>query len=394
MAQSVITLVMQQFGPTVLGKLSGVLGESQGATEKAVSGGIPALLAGLASAASKPGGADRLAGAVQQQDPGILDNLSTMLGSGAQQVSENGRSAMTSLLGGSSFDGLTGAISSFSGINRGSATSLIGLIAPVVMGVLGSRQKAAGADAGGLARMLLGEKDTIAAAMPPGMGQLLGASGILDSVRDRLAPVAGAAAKPVGAAAGLADASASPSASPPPASETVQSYAAKPTSPREGPARWWLGIAAAVILAVLAYWLWGNQGPRQVAQRPADHGIAGSSVPPAASSTVVGNVDVGQQLSGVVDRTSQALKSVTDATSAKNALPQLQEQIAQLDQMNGLAAQVPSDGKHALNGIVASGMPPLQQLMEKVEAIPGVADVLKPTLETLKTKLNAIGSQA
>jgi sporulation protein YlmC with PRC-barrel domain len=49
----------------------------------------------------------------------------------------------------------------------------MGLLAPVVLGVLGREQRAAGLETGGLARMLMGQKDQISAAMPVGLADLL-----------------------------------------------------------------------------------------------------------------------------------------------------------------------------------------------------------------------------
>jgi sporulation protein YlmC with PRC-barrel domain len=49
----------------------------------------------------------------------------------------------------------------------------MGLLTPLIMGVLGREQRAAGLDAGGLARMLTGQKAEIAAAMPAGLSKLL-----------------------------------------------------------------------------------------------------------------------------------------------------------------------------------------------------------------------------
>ena len=57
---------------------------------------------------------------------------------------------LTSLLGGSKVDGLSGAIGRFAGLNQGSATSLLGALAPVVLGALGREQRAQGLDAQGL----------------------------------------------------------------------------------------------------------------------------------------------------------------------------------------------------------------------------------------------------
>jgi hypothetical protein len=50
----------------------------------------------------------------------------------------------------------------------------MGLLAPVILGVIGREQRSAGLETAGLARMLMGQKDQIAAAMPVGLSDLLG----------------------------------------------------------------------------------------------------------------------------------------------------------------------------------------------------------------------------
>src|SRR5262249_32682541 len=60
------------------------------------------------------------------------------------------------------------------GGSASSATSLMSLAAPLALGVLGKRAAAQGLDSSsGLANMLMGEKDQIAAAAPSGLSQLL-----------------------------------------------------------------------------------------------------------------------------------------------------------------------------------------------------------------------------
>ena len=58
----------------------------------------------------------------------------------------------------------------------------MGLLTPVIMGILGREQKAAGLDAGGLARMLNGQKEQIADALPSGLSSLLEDSGLYESM--------------------------------------------------------------------------------------------------------------------------------------------------------------------------------------------------------------------
>jgi outer membrane protein OmpA-like peptidoglycan-associated protein len=61
-----------------------------------------------------------------------------------------------------------------SGLSASSASSLLSLVAPLALGVVGKQVVAGGLNASGLRSMLLGQKDQIAAAMPSGMSQVMG----------------------------------------------------------------------------------------------------------------------------------------------------------------------------------------------------------------------------
>ena len=102
----------------------------------------------------------------------MLSNLAQTLG-GATMSAEKGGGILSSLLGGGVLNTLVSTLSRFVGIGEGSTRTLMGLLAPVVLGVLGREQRAAGLETGGLARMLMGQKDQIAAAMPVGLSDLL-----------------------------------------------------------------------------------------------------------------------------------------------------------------------------------------------------------------------------
>src|SRR5262249_10465148 len=85
-------------------------------------------------------------------------------------------SVLSSMLGGGATGVLTSTVSRFLGIGEEPVRTLMGLLTPLIMGVLGREQRAAGLDASGLARMLIGQKNAGAAAMPTGLGQLLEAN--------------------------------------------------------------------------------------------------------------------------------------------------------------------------------------------------------------------------
>jgi hypothetical protein len=86
------------------------------------------------------------------------------------------------------------------------------------------------------------------------------------------------------------------------------------------------------------------------------------------------------------------LGGVTDAASAQAALPRLREAAAQIDRVNGLTSQLSAEQRRVFAGLVSPLLPALNQLIDRVLAIPGVAEVLKPTLDTIRARLTAFAA--
>ena len=169
-------------------RVASSLGLDGAQVEKALQAGAPALLAALTSLVSKPAGAAALNVAVTQQQPGVLTSLANMIGgSGQKALIDTGVSTLTSLLGGKTTSALTNAVGQYAGIGEGGSKSLMGVLGPVVMGVLGQQQRASGLDATGLANLLASQKDNIARALPAGFASYLSGTGILDRITGPMA---------------------------------------------------------------------------------------------------------------------------------------------------------------------------------------------------------------
>jgi hypothetical protein len=102
---------------------------------------------------------------------------------------------------------------------------------------------------------------------------------------------------------------------------------------------------------------------------------------------MLGSVDVGKQINDSLGEIRTSLSGITDAASARAALPKLQEATAQIDKVGDMVKQLPAEQRKVADGLLASSMATINQLFDKVLAIPGVAEVVRPTIESLKTKL-------
>jgi hypothetical protein len=115
---------------------------------------------------------------------------------------------------------------------------------------------------------------------------------------------------------------------------------------------------------------------------------------PPAQSIVVGGVDIGKQLGDNLSNLRTSVAGITDVESAKAALPKLQEATAAIEKVNSMVPQLSADQRLSVAGLVAPAMAAINQLFEKALAIPGVGDVLKPTVDNLKVKLADLSSHS
>ncbi len=175
-----IDLVNEQLDPRTLSQISNQLGIDENQTRQAVPAALTALLGGLSHNASQPQGAQQLAGALSRDHDGsILDNLGGFLGGGA--ATGVGASILGHIFGRRQ-PAVATTVGRTTGLDPGTVTQLLMLLAPIVLGALGRRQRQQGLDPGGLAGVLGEERRQAETSAPAGLGGLLGR--VLDSDGD------------------------------------------------------------------------------------------------------------------------------------------------------------------------------------------------------------------
>jgi hypothetical protein len=358
---------MQFLTPDMISRIANTLGIGRGDTSTAVEAAVPALLAALTGVAAQPGGPQRLANAAAKQESGVLDKFATMIGGGNQaSIVDRGSQMLSSLLGDRDQSALTNAVGKYSGLQTGPSSSLLGALAPVIMGTI-AQQQGGRVDAGSIANLLTNQKDNIAAALPSGFSRLLGGTDLLGSLGDaaRRTTVAG------GEAARAAAASVARTAD-----DTRRSAQTAATSSN------WLmwAIPAVAIAALLLYLL----------ARPAEQ-VVQQGVTIAQNITVAG-MNVGKQVTDTITGLRTTLGSITDPASAQAALPRLRDATAQLDKVTSVLGQLSTSQRTAIAGLISPVMPTLNQLFDRVLVIPGVADIIKPTIDALKAKLATLAA--
>jgi len=182
MATNLVSLVMQFLTPEMIGRVATALGLDRNLVQSAIGAAVPGLLAGFSGVATQPGGAQKIVEAAKQET-GTLGKFADMLGGGSQSTFiERGSQLLTSLLGARDQSALVSAIGQFAGLGQGKSGSLLGMLAPIVMGTVAQQQGAGGLNASSIANLFASQKDNIAAALPGDFGKLLGGTDLLNSL--------------------------------------------------------------------------------------------------------------------------------------------------------------------------------------------------------------------
>jgi hypothetical protein len=285
MEMNVLELAKGYLSSDVVGQISTMLGEDQQQTQTAINGALPAVLGGLIHKSTEPGGSatvmdmvaqvttpNRAAGEVITPEGGVISQLSSLFDGSSNQLSSflsMGSGMITSLFGERS-DAIASSLATHSGIKQTSASSVMSVVGPVLLGVLGKHLYADGKSQAELGEVLGSQTNNVQAAMPPELGSLLGnLPGLAkpDNLGSQLAGMeSGQTTPPV-----------APVATPPPAEVPVAGIPAFDSTHTSGSNNRWLPwLLVALVAAAVFYFLRGCNNDRS------DTSSETSSVEPAA----------------------------------------------------------------------------------------------------------------
>jgi OmpA-OmpF porin, OOP family len=175
-ATNLIAQLMDGFRGQPLSRLASSLGENAAKTETALGAVIPALVGGLASKASTADGANELFDLIRRNrlDTRQYGDTSAALAppDGVTSLMNAGRPLVDFVLGGRA-SSLTDWLTSFAGINRPSATSLLSLALPLVVGQIGRLAGSGGLTASSLQSLLADQRSFLQDA-PAGLAAAVG----------------------------------------------------------------------------------------------------------------------------------------------------------------------------------------------------------------------------
>jgi hypothetical protein len=391
---NLVDLLKSQMSSEVTKQLGGMLGTSDSDTGNLLKASLPALLAGLGSVASKKDGADKIATAIGGLDPGMLGNLGKMLG-GAD--AKKGGDLLGSLLGNNMLTSLLPLLGKFVKLDPSLITKALGLLAPLVLGSIGSAFKGQKVDGAGISRLFSEQKSNIASAIPAGLS-LANLPG-LESLGN------------VGKVANQAMNQASK------ATADASSGLGKLLLP--------LIALAAVIGGILWFMNSGAKKVEDATKKAVETGAkavagvadagkevvkagekvaagAAGAVKDAAKSTVeaakdmIGDVavpgfsDLQKGFSGMFDTVGPLLGGIKDAAGAEAALPDLEKAVTGLDGMMGTLGGMPEVAKSAVSTMVQSQLDKIGPVIDSIVGMQGVGEKVVGVLKSLKDKLGGL----
>ena len=374
---NLVDLVTSQLTGDVLGKLAGLTGTNEAQTRSATNAAVPALLSAFGKLASTNSGASTLASSLGGLDLKTLGNLAGLLGgSQASGLGSIGGSLLSSLLG-NNLGSLVGTIASFAGMQPGIMKTLLTYLAPIVLGTVANSFKGAKPDAAGLTRLFSEQQDNIKAALPRGLS--------------------------------LADFDTT-SASPRRAEET------RGVHRHEEPASAfpsWLPLLLLPLLGLVGWALWPKPQPQPravvvnetvrregplVVDRTETVEMEGKKVVAdvveetiALAPGVADALKMGTDLTGLFGNLGKVLGGVTNEDSARAAIPQLTEFAPVLESLQKSTVALPEAGRSTIAEMVLKNMGGLQKVIDTVMAIPGVKEILGPTVTPMIETLSKLG---
>ncbi len=165
MPSNLIDSVKSFITPDLISKASSYLGENTDNVSKAITGAVPAVISGIIGRVESGDVSGVLNNAKDALNNNVLGNASALLSGGAASTG----STLVNNLFGSQTNNVVNALASHSGIKTSSAGSILSMIVPLILGVLGKHATDNNLSSGGLSAFLSEQKSGILSMLPPGL---------------------------------------------------------------------------------------------------------------------------------------------------------------------------------------------------------------------------------
>lgn len=357
MAINLLDMVKSAVAGQVAEQLSSAVGIDKSKASSAIDAVAPVLLGGLLKKASTPSGASDLSKMFKEQDTSILDNLGGLLGGGGSSsgvdLMSMGAKFLPMLLG-SSQGSVISALVKLLGFNEKSITSLITMLAPIVMSVVGKQAKSMGAlDPSALTSLLGSQSNLLSSALPK---ELSGVMGLADVLGGK-------------------------------ANAAVQA-ATQATQEAANPLKWLLPLGIVGLLGFLGWQLLNNKPAEQTDKKGSTPSAVSAGGADVQLPSLPDLTDVKKGLDTTFGGLTQALSGITDVDTAKGALSKI-EDAAKAYAGLGID-KLPAAAQTGLGPFIKPYINSVKELLEKLYIIPGVKDVIEPAIGPMLETVNKL----
>lgn len=180
MATNLIELFKNTIGDTLIRQTSGLLGESAQSISSSLGAIVPSLIGTMVLRANADSGVKQLRDYISSnglEDVTLIDSSEPGSGNQYDQLMTKGSHALKFLVGENESQ-VIDAISAEGGLKTSSSSSLLKMVAPLLMGFVARFSKENSSGVSGLKELLLMQRDFVVSGTPPHLKSLLGISSL------------------------------------------------------------------------------------------------------------------------------------------------------------------------------------------------------------------------
>ncbi len=192
---NILDSIKEYVTPSVITKVAGILGESDSAVAKAISGLIPTLLNQMTTHGVSTQTFDVLKEAGNHS--GFLSNVTELLKNDENVASSSLINNLLTGVLGNNVSGIISGVSKFSGLSNGSSTALLSMVGGMTTGFLGKKIVNEGLSISAFSSMLNNDSKSFATAIPTGFATSLGLGPVVESNIKNTATAAAHSAKTI-----------------------------------------------------------------------------------------------------------------------------------------------------------------------------------------------------
>lgn len=175
MSGNLLEMVHKHVDRTTVDTIASLLSQSGETMHSAIDQVIPTLAGGLAQKSSTREGARELNESLDRVDDSILDDIPGYLSSNTSHVTQAGTGILGNIFG-ADLGNVLARLAPSTGLGEAGTSSVMKMVAPIVLAVLSRHRRRERLDADGLAQFLDDQRRDVDAALPSSMAGLFGMS--------------------------------------------------------------------------------------------------------------------------------------------------------------------------------------------------------------------------